>query len=133
MKFNTFKTNPAKEQEGTWIDIGEGAELLICRAGNPEHEAYLAVLERQYRGQAIVGQGELAPKVQTEIAIKALARCILKGYRGLTDDAGHEMIYSQEEAERLLRDAKDFRELVSRLSLDRANFRDAEVKEITGN
>lgn len=133
LKFSEFVTNNAKELDGVWCDIGEGARLLIARAGNPDHENAVAQLERDYRSQSLAGDGELAPDVRRKIAIQALAKTILKGWEGLVDDNGGEMPYSPEAALQLLSQARDFRNLVSNLSMDRRRYQDAQNGTTLGN
>ena len=134
LKFSEFVTSDQKELEGVWCDIGQGARLLIARAGNPDHEAEVARLEREYRSQSMASDGELPPDVRREIAIRAMAKTLLRGWEGLVLDDGLPFPpYTVEEGEKTLRAARDFRNLVSNLSMDRRRYQDAQNGNTLGN
>ena len=133
MKFSSFKTNLDAEREGVWEDIGGGAALLVARAGNPEHEETIARLERKMRPQSMAADAELPIPLRQEIAIQAMVANILLGWRGLLDDDGKEIPYSREKAEELLRGARDFRQLVANLSMERRRFQNELTADTVGN
>jgi hypothetical protein len=133
VKFSNFQTDLAAEREGVWCEIGEGCSLLIARAGNPQHEETVARLEREMRPQSLAADAELSSKLRTEIAIKALAANILLGWRGLIDDDGKQIPYSREKAEELLRVARDFRQLVASLAMERSRFQNEQAAATLGN
>ena len=133
MKFSSFQTDARAELEGVWCELGEGCSLLVARAGNAAHEEMVARLERQMRPQSMAADAELPTKVRTEIAIKAMAATLLLDWRGLLDDNGREIPYSKEKAEELLRTARDFRNLVSSLAMERRRFQNEETAAIMGN
>ena len=129
MKFSEFITSAELEREGVWKDIGPGARLKIARAGNPDHEAEVARLEREYRAQTMAGDGELPAPVRREIGIKASARTILKDWEGLVDDDGNPLPpYAPEHGIRLMGLSKDFANLVSNLAFERRGYQDTSVR-----
>lgn len=129
MKIGEFITNATLEKEGVWKEIGPDARLKIARAGNPDHEAVIAELEREYRAKAMAGDGELPAPVRRQIAIRASARAILKDWEGLTDDDGVPFPpYSEEAGVKVMTAAKDFANLVSNLAYERRGYQDTSVR-----
>lgn len=114
-----FATDEQKEIEGVWIEIGENAELLIARAGNPKYNKLLEKLQKPHR--AAIARDRLPINVARKMIIEVLAETVLLDWKNIEYD-GH-LEYSKENALMLLTKLKDFRELVSDLAREEANFR----------
>jgi hypothetical protein len=127
-----FRMDSQAEVEGVWITIGADAALKIARAGNPEHRVALDDLRAPYRALVLAGVDPPEDAVE-RIAIQAMARTILRDWRGLADDDGGEIAYSAAAAERLLTELPEFRDLVSALSADMARFRAATLETARKN
>lgn len=123
MKVNQrFATDAAAEEEGVWVEIGEGADLLIARFGNKNHERVLDRLRKPYRN--ILRTGGEIPKSRAEaIVIEAAAEALLLDWRGLEDDSGKPIPYSREMAITLMTDLKDFRNQVAAIAMEAETYR----------
>lgn len=126
MKLSSFVTDTSLEQEGVWVDIGDGAEIRVARAGNPEHEALLRKLRKPHEKR--FRSGEIPPDLAKSIAVEAMARHILLDWRGITEDDGTPIPYSYENAKRLL-GLRDFREMVAEIAMEAETFRAQEIRE----
>ena len=77
-----FKTDAELERNGRWVPFGDGAELLIARANNPEavklRERLMAPFERPgFRNR------KPTDAEQERITRKVVARACLKGWKGI--------------------------------------------------
>lgn len=123
----SFATDPKLEADGVWMEVGDGASLLIARTGNPKHSELVA---RHVRPIARRIEKGLVPKEKTrKLLAKIYARSILLGWKGIEDETGAEIPYSAAKAEELLHDLPDFFDLVQSLADDRAAFRAEEIEE----
>lgn len=127
MKFSKFKTNTTLEQDGVWVDIGEGAKVRVARFGNP---AYQKHLERSYKPyRKMQRTGTVPEELQRKLFIDAMANTILLDWSGFKDDNGADVPYSVSAAIEKLTDLKDFREFISELATEAETFRDEEIAE----
>jgi hypothetical protein len=127
--YKRFATDTKKENEGTWIDIGEGARLLVARAGNRKYGRLLESKLTKHQ-RALDLKDEAAEKLSEQIMIEVLAESVLLGFEGL-DFQGETLTYSLESAKKAL-SVKDFRGYVSQLAGDIERFRVAQ-EEALGN
>ena len=127
MKISTFATDLDLEENGVWVDIGQGASLLIARQGNPRYNEHVRKTckphSRQIRNQTI------SEELSNELLIASLAETILLDWKGLEDDKGKPIKYSKKAAIELLTGLKDFRALVQEIAREQATFRAAEIEE----
>ncbi len=115
----TFGTDETKELNGIWYDIGEGASLLIARYGNAEFVNELTKARKPYRQQ--ITRGTISEEDSRKILIGVMAKTILLGWKGVKEN-GKEAKYTQAKAADYLTKFKDFRDLVSTVSMDFANY-----------
>lgn len=127
MKFSKFATNHDLEIEGAWVDIGEGAKLLIARIGNDRYAKYLDKAYKPYR--KMQRTNSIPEDLARKIFIAALANTVLVGWEGFVDDNGVEIPYTVENAIAKLTEFKDFRELVAEIGSEASTFRDEEIAE----
>lgn len=115
----SFGTSLALENEGVWIELGEGASIKVARVGNKENKALLKKLIAPHKMAA--RNDKLADEVWEKITVESMAATILLDWKGIEDD-GKALPYSKENAIRLLTDYKDFREQVASFSSELALF-----------
>lgn len=134
-KFSSLVTDEKLERDGVWHPLGDGGEILVARAMNPEHEAIVAELEREWRAShpTFPAEDELPREVVKEHSIVAMARGLLKGFRGIVDDEGREITYDPDTAEAMLRASRDFQTIVTRVAVTAANFRAKKTASTVGN
>lgn len=125
MDLKTFRTDNAKEQEGTWVDLGDGARLKIARMNNPR---YREVQQRKLQRYKMAARSKVVPDdVWEGILNELIAETILVDWEGITMDC-EPYPYSVDHAKQALTDLKDFREMVIGFADDIANFK-AELDE----
>lgn len=124
--FAQYATDETLENNGTWVEIGGGAKLLIARSGNRK---YLKMLGREVeRHKKVLDAGDDAADDKNEqIMIDVLASTILLGWEGITFK-GKALEYSVDNARKLLA-LRDFRAMVARLADDIEHFRIKEEAE----
>ena len=135
MTFNPYKefeTDRSAETEGAWVDLGDGAKVLVARFNNPAHEKAIRRLQKPYK--SILNSGRQLPKdVADDITVKSMVEAILLGWEGMTDRDGAVLPYTQANADKLLRDLPDFRNTVASLALTAETFRLEALQDAEGN
>ena len=125
-----FLTDEKKEIEGVWESIGEGCNIKVARANNPNYNKWFTRLTKPVRRQL---RNETLPEKKSEqILIKLMAKTILLDWEGMYE-GGVELEYSEENAIRLLTEYKDFRQQVDDLSKSIELFRAEEDEEAEKN
>jgi hypothetical protein len=130
MKISRFATDLDLEENGVWVDIGEGAELLVARVGNPRYSEAIRKLTKPVRQQ--LRNDTLPADKMDEIMLKAFSETILLDWKGIEDDNGKPIKYSTENAYQLMRDLKDFRAIVDEIARAGEAYR-KEEREAEGN
>lgn len=120
-KFSSFKTDKALEEEGVWIDYGQGFRMKIARLGNSKCQAYLRRLRKPFMRQ--IQAGTLDDAVAESFLRKAVGKFVLLGWEGMCEDDGTEIPFSAEEAMKRL-ETRDFLELVVEIAQDRETFKE---------
>lgn len=127
MDFEVYCTDPELEEEGVWMRLRKGdAEVLVARAGNSKHEDLVRRLRRKH-ARGFRGE-ELPPEVEEAIALEALSKTILLGWRGIKA-GGEEVAYSPEKARELLKRSRDFRLEVTQIATEMEVFKKEETEE----
>lgn len=126
MDFAKLKSDPIREQEGAWIELGDGAAILVARMGNPAYEKCLRRLRRPL--QSAIRAKTVTDDQILKIVIRASAEFILLDWRGMFED-GKPLAYSVDVAERILTEVKDFREMVYGFAADAEIYRQEETEE----
>lgn len=127
--YQQFATDEKKENEGVWVAIGDGAELLVARSGNRKYSRLLAAAIEKHQ-RALDLKDDAADKLSDQIMIDVMAESILLGWKGPFSfkkvDVG---AYSVSGAKTLLA-VKDFRGYVSKLSNEFDSFRVAQDESL---
>ena len=120
MDIKEFYTDEKLEEEGTWVDCGDGLELKVTRLFNDRFTRLMAA-KRKPLGRRV----DRDPKLAQTILIEVMAECILLDWKGLKD--GDKPIkFSKVTALDLMTRSRDFRNLVTSCSDDAANFHEEE-------
>jgi hypothetical protein len=131
MRISKFRTDRRAEEDGVWVDAGEGLQLRIARAGNPR---FLEALRRL--GAPLLPQvrtGTISEEASEDVLCRAMAEAILLNWGNLQDDDGKDIPYSREKAYQLLLEVRDFRLLVTELSQNVNLYRGEQTQRIVGN
>ncbi len=125
-----YGTDKEKEIEGVWEDISEDARVLVARSENPEYRKRWRRIPRPIRQQ--ITSGSLGDSQTDDILCRLLADTVLLDWEDIAE-GGKKVVYSKENAYRLMREYPDFRELVWDLSRDLSRFRAGEIRETAKN
>lgn len=115
----TFGTSDKLENEGVWIDLGEGAAIKVARAGNRANQRLLRKLAAPHR--VALRSGKLPDDVMERITVQAMAETILIDWKNIEFE-GRPLAYSVENATRVLSALKDFRDYVADQAADMSHF-----------
>jgi hypothetical protein len=116
MDLNTYKTDRTKDLEGAWIELGDGARLLVASVQSP---TYKKVIRKRLKG--IPGHLLKAdPEMQDKIIGEVMAEFILLDWEGITEDglAVKPTLENRKKAMKL----PHFREVVAELATDISVF-----------
>ncbi len=130
LNIGKFIADPKPQEEGVWINFDEdqGVAFKIAYIGNAKYERKFSQLSlkarRKTRGR------ELDPRAFTQLTNTAMIGTILLDWRGLKDD-DKEFTFNEENAERLLKESKVFRDFIQEEAMILDNFQtlDTEAKE----
>jgi len=128
MKISSFATDLDLEENGVWVDIGDGARLKLARIGNPAYTKLQRELAKPLRQQ--LRRNSVPQDKLLDIQLQLLSRTVLLDWEGLEDDKGKKIKYSTENAFQLMRDLKDFRRLVEETADEQATFARIEAEEV---
>lgn len=121
--FKKYATDEAAESNGTWINLGDGAEVLVARLGN---KAYGKMLGKEFQAnKRILDLGEDSEEADAksnEIMANVLAETILLDWKGVEGEDGKPMEYNKDNARKVL-GLKEFRAEIMRLAGDVENYR----------
>jgi hypothetical protein len=129
--FKAFGTDTKKEQDGVWIDLGDGGSMKIARMGNPDYIKEFQRITKPHR-QAI-RRGTLSEEVSQDLLVQAMAKHILLDWKGLKYNDGTDIVYSVEEAKKMLSSLKDFRDYVTEMANSAENFKEEVDQETEKN
>jgi hypothetical protein len=114
-----FGTNKALENEGAWVELGDGASVKVARLGNKLNADLIKKLIKPHK--VALRNDRLPDDVMEKITIEAMATTLLLDWKGIEDD-GKPVPYTKENAVRLLTEYKDFRDQISAFSNELAIF-----------
>jgi hypothetical protein len=123
VKLSTLVSDKEKTTSGVWCEFCEGLDFKIARMNNPEFRKYVSNLSRGSNRNSLrrIQRGDT--EATLELTLKAMAKHILVGWRGLEDDEGNEIPYSSQKAEEILKDSQEVYEFVELNAMDAELFK----------
>lgn len=134
MNIAKFKTDGALENEGVWLEVGDGLSLRVARIGNRKHSELWTKLNADPKIVRMASLGTIPDEEYERMLIEAMAETILLDWKGLTDGDGEaavEIPFSKAKAKEVLK-LRDFRQLVHRMAAEAGNFRAEQVEAAAG-
>ena len=122
MDIKDFLTDKQKEDEGVWVDCGDGLEIRVTRMFNSTFNRAIATY-RKPLGRRFDRDLEL----QEEVLIKVMADCVVLGWKGLFD-GDKKVAFSKSKSLELLKESRDFRNLISQIADEATNFQAEEAE-----
>lgn len=127
MDINLLRTDPEKEDLGTWVPYTRNSKVKVARYNNPLAESFRMEKARELGGKL---QGPDATDQERldawfELETEALVRHVLKDWEGFTQGED-ELKYDEAVAREILSDKRyrEFRSDLIRLSTNREHFRE---------
>ena len=133
-----FGTDTSRENDGVWVELGDGARILVARYGNAKQKKLGRRLARPHRHQLRdIDTSEAAARTVEDLEKQTVAHCVLLDWEGILmpDDKGVEkpLDYSPDVALKLFKDIDDFFLTVVEIARDRANFAAIDQEDTVGN
>lgn len=120
-----YKTDSKKETDGVWIDIDEGVQFLVKRYGG-ENQAEVKKLQIKYvKPYARQIEKNLLPvDVEKAIYVKIFVKAAMRGWKGVTDENGTEIEFSESNAIGLFKQLPDLFDTVVEVATDIELYRE---------
>jgi hypothetical protein len=127
-----YGTDNKKEIEGVWFkeEFGGETECLIARIGNPEYQKVFNRISKPQR--RALRKGTIQDEIAETILIRTMAKTILLDWKNMKEN-GKVLKYSHDEAFRVLKKYRDFRDIVSDLANEIEAYRVEDEEEIVKN
>jgi hypothetical protein len=128
-----YKTNRKVEEEGQWVDFGDGIEVKLRRLNSDHSKETRRKLEKPY--QSMYRNRDMPDALQEELMIKQLSQSIVVDWKGVPDPADDEKMIpcTQENVAKVMTQVRDFRDDVVQASMTAATFQDADREVVEGN
>lgn len=124
-----YKTDKNLEENGQWVDLGEGVEIKIARLNSERSQAVRRRLEKPYSKM----RGEIPAQIQEDILTKQVAEAVLLDWKGVELEVGKPLDPTLENKIKVLTEFKDFRQDVVFVSMEAETFKTAKAEEATKN
>jgi hypothetical protein len=131
-----FATDEHLEEGGAWVDVNElyGLKIKVRRLRSEASiKAYEDIVRESFGEAKIRRPEDLNAKQSGDILTRQLARAVLIDWKGVYDENGDEIPYSEEAALAALNEMKDFREFVYQAANERDTFREKADKDAAKN
>lgn len=126
---NRYQTDKTLEENGQWVNLGDGIEVKIARLNSERSQAVRRRLEKPYSKM----RGEIPTQIQEEILTKQVAEAVLLDWKGVELESGKPLEPTLENKIKILTEFKDFRQDVVFVSMEAETFKNASVEEATKN
>jgi hypothetical protein len=132
-RLSSLKVDTAKSEEGVWFPFGEDFEVKVARIGNPKYQSYITKMSKPHV-RSIRRQG-IASEMLKKIQRQATAKFLLLDWRGLHDDNGEEIPYSEAKALEILSNPQypEFYDIVLECAQDNEMFRSEDEADAEKN
>lgn len=127
-----YTTDKQAEEDGVWVDLGDGIEIRIRRVKSPTARKVLRQLQAPYEHLRRTGR-PLPASVETEITRKWAAHGLLVDWKGVTGKGGEELPFSPQNALAVLQDFEDFADDVAYFAREVETFRARSLEDAAKN
>jgi len=143
----SYKTNPAAETEGVWVDMlfseaFNGPVSFKLARMSPQNKQYATALERAWRPhEAAQKAGSLSPELGNKVFREVFCNTIVKDWRNVSKadmtgddaDATEQLPFNAENALKLLTDLPDLMSALVEKAGGLAAYTEARQGEALGN
>lgn len=127
-----YTTNKEAEEEGVWVDLGDGIEIKVRRVKSATSRKMLRQLQAPYEHMRRTGRA-LPESVELEITRKWAAHGLLVDWKGVTDKRGKALAFTPENALKALEQFEDFADDVAYFAREVETFRAKALEETAKN
>lgn len=121
--FSRFKTDETKEEQGIWVNFGDGIRIKVRRFKSKASQDARKELEKPLTAE--IRRGPLEEKVQEDLLIRQMAKAIIVDWEGVTDEDGEELDCTFDTKYQILKALPEFRDDIAAIALDRDSFKAA--------
>ena len=127
-----YQTDRTLEEEGAWVDLGDGIKIKVARIQSRRARRVLTRLYRPYENLRQSGR-KVPESVQETITRQWLAEGVLLDWEGVSDAAGNEIAFSAAHALQVFEAFPDFLDEVAFFSREQETFRAERLEAAKGN
>ena len=124
-----YKTDRNLEENGQWVELGDGLEIKVARISSERSKAVRHRLEKPYAKM----RGEIPTSIQEQILIKQIAEAVLLDWKGVTDDEGKAIECTVDAKVKMLTEFKDFLQDVVMVAMEAETFKAQKIEEASKN
>jgi hypothetical protein len=121
--------DPNIGEEGVWEEFYGGSSLKIASIENPKYKAHIAALAKKNRVK-LDDSNEDAADLVADITAEALAKHVLKDWKGINIGTETNAPYTWERGKEVIRRSAKFREFVQDRANDTSLFKKKVVEEV---
>ena len=124
-----YKTDKGLEEEGVWVDYGDGLKVQMRRLNSKASKDCRRRLEKPYAGQ--YRGREMPDSLQEELLNKQLSQAVVVGWEGVPnpDDPKKDLPFSPENVLRMIQEFPDFRDDILTAAMERTTFQKGDVEK----
>jgi len=131
MKFSELASDGARLTDGVWREFSPGFDVKLKPVGNRDYDLELQRVARKARKGARLGRVD--DEALALMTMKATARCVLVGWKGLTDDDDQPIEYSAKTALDLFDKNHRFYKTIVEMATDLQDDDDDDLQDEAGN
>ena len=128
---NRFKTDESKEEQGVWIDFGEGIRVRVRRIRSRFSQAVRLELEKPHSES--IRRGPLPNDVAEDLMMKQIAKALISEWEGVTDEDGNVLECTYENKLAIIKELPELRDEILQVSMDRDSYKAAKNEESLKN
>lgn len=122
-----FDADLSSVDDGVWKSYN-GSDFRVAHISNTKFQRALARLQQPYRRK--LQEGSLDPKINQDIVCQAMSEGVLLDWNKVVTKKGVAVEYSKENAHTLLKRDPEFRDWVTEIATQMANYREEEVEAL---
>lgn len=134
--YDRYGTSKELEENGVWVDFGDGVQLLLARIKSQRSLAAKKAAEKPYRDvlrtASRLGK-EVTEDIQTKIALDWLVNGVVLDWKDVTDRSGKKLRFTPDNARRVFDDLPDFLDDVIFAASSQQTYQETADREAVGN
>lgn len=127
--YQRYQTDRTLEQDGAWVDFGDGVRLRVLSESTPKLRTLRNALRKKYRQHLTTL--DVPAQIEDAMQVEQAAAAVVD-WEGVTDAGGAALTYSPDAARRIMTDLRELRKDVLYACANAETFRPAEVAEAMG-